>query len=56
MALAINSLPVPVSPSRSTEALERATLRVKRYTSRIARPEPISPGMGGPSSLGRNVA
>jgi len=29
MALAISSLPVPVSPSNSTEALERATRRVR---------------------------
>ena len=36
MALAINSLPVPVSPNSSTEALQGATRRVIRYTSCIA--------------------
>ena len=30
IALAINSLPVPVSPSSSTEAFDRATCRVSR--------------------------
>ena len=36
MALAINSLPTPVSPRTRTEALLPATRRVIRYTSFIA--------------------
>ena len=51
MAVAISSLPVPVSPSSSTEALLRATCRVVRYTSSIAGLEPMMPGMGGPVSF-----
>ena len=51
MAVAIISLPVPVSPSSSTEAFVLATLRVSRYTASIAGLLPISPAMGGPVSL-----
>jgi hypothetical protein len=48
MAVAISSLPTPVSPRSSTDALVFATLRVSRYTACMAGPLPISPGIGGP--------
>ena len=44
MARAISSLPVPVSPTIRTHARDGATRRVVRATSRIAAPEPITPG------------
>lgn len=51
IARAINSLPVPVSPTISTQARDGATWRVVRTTSRRPRLEPITPGSVS-SSLG----
>jgi hypothetical protein len=51
MAVAIISLPLPVSPRSSTEAFVLATLRVSRYTASIAGLAPIKPAIGGPVSL-----
>ena len=49
-AWAISSLPVPVSPNSSTDALERATWRVVRNTSAMAGLEPMMPGSGAAAS------
>ena len=47
IALAINSFPVPVSPTSNTEAFDTATRRVMAYTSCIAGAVPIRPLIGG---------